>query len=82
MNGLEEDESLSASEEVGGAENRSEVVVGRRQRGQEDLVCFRVFKIQAWQKIWPQRVITISVGGVMQIGQSKSSPSCSTSTIF
>ncbi|POO00487.1 hypothetical protein TorRG33x02_035610, partial [Trema orientale] len=49
--GLEKDASFSASEEVGGAEKRSEVVIGRRQRGQEDLVCFRVFKIQAWQKM-------------------------------
>lgn len=44
---LEEDASFSTLEDRGGAENRSEVVKGRRQRGHENLVCFRVFRIQA-----------------------------------
>ena len=48
---FEEDASSSASEGGGGAENRSEAVRGRRQRGQVDLVCFRVLRIHAWQKM-------------------------------
>ena len=48
---FEEDASSSASEGGGGAENRSEAVRGRRQRGQVDLVCVRVLRIHAWQKM-------------------------------
>lgn len=38
--------------------------------------------MQGRQKICAQVVITVSVGGEMHMGQSKSSPSCSMATNF
>lgn len=38
--------------------------------------------MQAWQKMCVQHVMTALIGGDMQIGQSNSSSSCSTESIF
>lgn len=80
---FEETVSRSSSlRDSGGAENKSPSDIGRRQSGQRLLELFITLIMHLRQKTWAQQVITISVSGDMQMGQSKSSPSCSTSTTF
>lgn len=66
----------------GGALKRSDSESGWRHIGQLGLVRFIVLRMHDSQKMWAQHVIMISVGGDMQIGQSKSSPSCKTESSF
>lgn len=81
--GLDDEPSVKGVwEGSGGALKRSDSESGWRHIGQQGFVRFIVFRMQGSQKICAQQVMMISVGGEMQIGQSKSSPSCNTESNF
>lgn len=65
-----------------GARNRSSLDKICLHIGQCELVLFTIPRMQLWQYICVQLVMTVSVGGHKQIGQSKSSPSSTNEANF